>query len=98
MRTATEDAISIRYMLHCLGCNIPSDKSCPIKIFNDNLSVAQNTQNPAADFSKKHVAISYHVTREAIAAGIIEPYWISGGFTSLKLLCTITQIRGVLYH
>ena len=38
----------------------------------------QNAQNPAADLSKKHVAISYHVVREAIAAGIIEPYWLRG--------------------
>ena len=38
----------------------------------------QNSQNPAADLSKKHVAISYHTVREAIAAGIVEPYWIQG--------------------
>ena len=38
----------------------------------------QNAQNPAADLSKKHVAISYHVVREAVAAGIIEPYWLQG--------------------
>ena len=63
-------------MLRCLGCNIPSDKTCPTKIFNDNYSVAQNAQNPAADFSKKHVAISYYAVREAIAAGVIVPYWI----------------------
>ena len=80
LRTATEEAMSLRYMLRCLGCNIPYDGSCPTKVFNDNFSVVQNSQNPAADLSKKHVAISFHVVREAVAAGIIEPYWISGGF------------------
>jgi len=25
LRTATEEAMSLRYMLRCLGCNIPSD-------------------------------------------------------------------------
>jgi len=52
--TVTEEAQSLRYMLRCLGCNIPSDGSCPTKIFGDNLSMIQNAQNPAADLSKKH--------------------------------------------
>jgi len=78
LRVATEEAISLRYMLRCLGTNLPADGSCPTKVFGDNLSVIQNAQNPAADLSKKHVAISYHVVREAIAAGIIEAYWLKG--------------------
>ena len=86
MRTATEEAMSLRYMLRCLGCNVPHDRSCPTKVFNDNFSVVQNCQNPAADLSKKHVAISYHVVREAVAAGIIEPYWISGGYNMSDIL------------
>ena len=65
-------------MLRCLGFNIPADGSCPTKVFGDNLSVIQNSQNPAADLSKKYVAISFHIVREAIAAGIIEPYWLQG--------------------
>ena len=79
MRTATEEAMSLRYMLRCLGCNIPADRSCATKVFNDNFSVIQNCQNPAADLSKKHVDNSYHIVREAVAACIIEPYWIKGG-------------------
>jgi hypothetical protein len=78
LRAATEEAISLRYMLRCLGCNVPANGECPTRIFGDNLSVIQNAQNPAADISKKHVAISFHVVREAIAAGIIEPYWLKG--------------------
>ena len=78
LRTATEEAISLRYMLRCLGCNVPTDGSCPTKIFGDNLSVIQNAQNPAADLSKKHVAISFHTVREAIAARIVEAYWLQG--------------------
>ena len=65
-------------MLRCLGCNIPADGSSPTRIFGDNLSVIQNVQNPAADLSKKHVAISFHVAREAIAARIIEAYRLKG--------------------
>ena len=64
-------------MLCCLGVNL-GDK--PTDLFGDNLSVIQNSQNPAADLSKKHVAISFHVCREAIAAGIITPYWLKGKY------------------
>ena len=78
LRTATEEAISLRYMLRCLGCNVPTDGSCPTKIFGDNLSVIQNASNPAADLSKKHVAISFHTVREAITARIVEAYWLQG--------------------
>ena len=86
LRTATEEAQSLRYMLRCLGCNIPADGSCPTKVFGDNLSVIQNSQNPAADLSKKHVAISFHVVREAIAAGVIEPYWLQGEYNQSDIL------------
>ena len=76
--TATEEAVSLRYMLRCLGCNVPVNGHCPTKVFGDNLSVIQNSSNPAADLSKKHVAISFHAVREAVAAGIVEPYWLRG--------------------
>ena len=65
-------------MLRCLGYNIPADGSCPTRIFSDSFSVVQNCQNPAADLSNKHVAISFHLAREAIAAGIVAPYWLKG--------------------
>ena len=54
--------------------------------FNENVSVVQNSQNPAVDLFKSYVAISYHVVREAVAAGIIGPYWISGGFNMSDIL------------
>ena len=86
LRTATEEALSLRYMLRCLGCNIPSDGSSPTRVFGDNLSVIQNVQNPAADLSKKHVAISFHVVREAVAARIIEPFWLKGRWNLSDLM------------
>ena len=78
LRTATEEAVSLRYMLRCLGCQLPADGSCPTDIFGDNLSVILNAQNPAADLSKKHVAISFHAVREAVAAQSIRPHWLKG--------------------
>ena len=44
------------------------------RIFGNNLSVILNAQNPATDLSRKHIEISFHVVREAVAAGIIDPY------------------------
>ena len=43
--------------------------------------------NPYADNMKKHVAISFHSVREAIAAGIIECYWVKGGY-NIADICT----------
>ena len=86
MRTGAEEAMSLCYMLRCLGCNIPSDSSCHTRFFNGNFSVVQNCQILAADLSKKHVAISYHVVREAVTAVNIEPYWISGGYNMSDIL------------
>ena len=86
MRTATEGEISLRYMLKFVGCNAPVDGSCSTKISGDNLSVIQSADNPAADISKKHVAISFHSVCEGIAARILEPYWIKGHF-NLPEIC-----------
>ena len=78
LHTVMEEAQSLCYMLRCLGCNVPCGGSCPTKVFGDNFIVIQISQNPAADLSKKHVTISYHVVREAIAARTIEAYWLKG--------------------
>jgi hypothetical protein len=55
-------------------------------VFGDNLAVIQSSQNPAADLSKKHVAISFHTVREAVAARIIEPYWLKGKYNISDIL------------
>ena len=44
----------------------------------DSASVVLNITNSDSLLKKKHVAISYHKTREAAAAGIIHPVKISG--------------------
>lgn len=86
LRTATEEAISLRYMLRCLGCKIPDDSKHATKLFGDNLGVLMSTQNPEADLSKKHVAIAFHVVREAIAAGVVSPYWLKGQWNPADIL------------
>ena len=71
MRTAVEEAILIWYMLCSLG--IPVEE--PTNLIGDNLGVIQNTSIPDSDLKKKHVAISYHCVREAVAARIVRPIW-----------------------
>jgi hypothetical protein len=73
MRTATEESMSLRYMLRCLGIPVRS----PTRLFGDNLGVIQNASIPDSDLKKKHVSISYHTVRESVAAGIIAPYKLS---------------------
>ena len=86
LRTVIEESQILRYMLRCLGCNVPSDGSCPTRIFGDNLSVILNAQKPAADLSKKHVEFFFHIVREAVVAGSIEPYWLKGAFNTSDIM------------
>ena len=71
LRAATEEAISLRYMLLCLGVPISNNGLSPTRIFGDNLSVIQNARNPHSCLLMKHVALSFHFVREGIAAGVV---------------------------
>ena len=69
MRQATEEAISVRYMLRCLGVKMET----PTAVLGDNEGVILNATIKDSLLKKKHVAISYHKVRESAAAGIIQP-------------------------
>ena len=71
MRSAVEEAISIRYMLRCLG--VPVTR--PTDLYGDNFGVIQSAEIPEGELKKKHIAISYHYVREAIAARIVNAHW-----------------------
>jgi len=58
-------------MLRCLGIPVKD----PTNLIGDNLGVIQNASIPDTDIKKKHVAISYHCVREAVAAQIVTPIW-----------------------
>ena len=98
LRTATEEAISLRYMLRCLGIPIPNDGTAPTRIFGDNLSVIQNARNPHSCLSKKHVALSFHGVRESIAAGITSPFWIRGRFNQSDVMTKQIPSKEYLSH
>ena len=72
MRAGVEEAMAIRYHLRCFG--VPVTK--PTNLFADNYGMLQSATIPDAELKKKHVAISYHFVREAIAAKIINGIWV----------------------
>ena len=72
MRSAVEEVKSLRYMLRCLGVPVET----PTNLFGDNFGVIQSASIPHSELKKKHVAVSYHAVREAIAAKYINTYWI----------------------
>ena len=71
MRAGVEEAISIRYMLRSLGVPVTD----PTFMFGDNMSVINTARLVDGELKKKHVAISYHLVREAVAGKIIRPIW-----------------------
>lgn len=69
MRLAVEEAYTIRYMLRALGIKIEK----PCYLYGDNLGVIQNASTPEGVLKKKHVALSFHFVREAVATRVIMP-------------------------
>ncbi len=58
---------SLRYKRRRFGMPVVN----PVNIFCDNQSVVTNASVPESKLKKRHVSISYHKVREAIAAGTI---------------------------
>ena len=71
MRSAVEEAIGIRYILRSLGIPVTQ----PVDLIGDNFGVIQSANIPESEMKKKHIAISYHFVREAIAAKIVNGLW-----------------------
>ena len=69
MRTAVEEIIALRYMLRCLGVRVKHSTY----LYGDNMGVIQNATIKDSLLKKKHVALSYHRVREAVASSIIYP-------------------------
>jgi hypothetical protein len=67
MRIAVELTEALRYKLRMFGVPIEG----PTNVFCDNEAVTKNAIFPESTLKKKHNAIAYHRTREAVAAGTI---------------------------
>jgi hypothetical protein len=67
-RTASEEAIAMRYMLRSLG--VPVTKKT--LMLGDNMGSLISGSNPASTCNKKHSMVNYHYVRECCAAGTIQ--------------------------
>jgi Reverse transcriptase (RNA-dependent DNA polymerase) len=92
MRSAVEEAISIRYMLRCLGIPV----TVPTNLYGDNFGVIQSAEIPDGELKKKHIAISYHYVREAIAARIVNAIWIRSA-ENFADICT-KALGSTIFH
>ena len=72
MHHSVEEAISLHYMLRCLGISV----SNPTNLYGDNFGSIQSASIPDTELKKKHVTISYHFVRESIAAKIVNTIWV----------------------
>ena len=82
MKTAVELIEGLRYKLRMMGIPVNG----PTNVFCDNESVFKNASKPESVLKKKHNAIAYHRTREAIAADIIRLAWEDGRFNLADVL------------
>jgi hypothetical protein len=80
-RTATEQIIDNRTTLRCLG--VPVKESF---MFGDNDSVVNSSKMPAGKFHKRHIALSWHRVREAIAAKTLLFVHIPGAVSPADML------------
>jgi hypothetical protein len=73
-KTCVEQITDLRILLRYLGVPI-CDHSY---MFGDNNSVVGSATTPDAKLSKRHVILSFHKVREAIASGMVQFYFIRG--------------------
>ena len=66
-RIAVELILEVRFTLRMMG--VPVEKTS--LLLGDNMSVLINTTIPSSMLKKKHLGVSYHRVREAIAANIV---------------------------
>ena len=83
MRTLVENLIGLRYKLCMFG--VPLEGPC--NVFCDTEPVTNASMCADVTLKRKHIAISYHQSREAVAAGIMLVFYEY----------PVMRIRGVFY-
>lgn len=61
----------------------------PSIMFGDNMAVINSASIPENTLKKRHIALSYHRVREAIAAKVLKFYHISGKENPADILTKI---------
>ena len=67
MRILVEMLVALRYKLRMFG--VPIDGPC--NVFCDNESVTERSMRAESTLKKRHLSISYHQSREAVACGVM---------------------------
>jgi len=81
-RTCTEQIIDLRNTLRYMGVPVNGVSM----MFGDNESVVNTASIPHSKLHKCHNALSYHRTREAIAAGITRYHHVEGNMNPADIL------------
>jgi Reverse transcriptase (RNA-dependent DNA polymerase) len=81
-KVATQQILALRTTLRYLGVQIDG----PTRLFGDNGSVVTSGSLPHSPLRKRHHALAYHYTREAIASGAIDFRFISGRINPADVL------------
>ena len=92
-QAATEELKALRYTLRSFSIHMTK----PSYIYGDNLGMLQAFTIPNSTLKKKYCDISYHVCREAVAAGIITPRKVATSINQSDV-CTKSLTAGVLYN
>ena len=82
-RLAFKQIMEIRTMLRYLGVNIKG----PSIMFGDDQSVVDSSSQPQSRLHERHVLLSFHMVREAIAAKILHFIHIPGSINPADILC-----------
>jgi hypothetical protein len=81
-RTAVEQIMSNRIAFRYLGVEVVG----PTYMFGDNRSVIDSSTVPQSPLTKRHVALSYHRVREAIAGKVVRFLWIESNQNPADIL------------
>ena len=81
-KMAAQQIIGIRTTLRYLGVPVHG----PTKMFGDNHSVVTSASTPQSPLKKRHHALAYHFTREAIASNVLDFHHIPGQINPADIL------------
>ena len=81
-RTCVEQMLDLRLTARYLGVPVKGSSM----IFGDNQSVVTNSTVPQSKLTKRHIGLSYHKVREAIAAGIARFSHVRGNTNPADIL------------
>ena len=81
-KTAVQQIIGLRTYLRYLGVEVKGST----KLFGDNGSVVKGGSTPHSLLKKRHHALSYHYTREAVASNAVNFQFIPGHLNPADIL------------